>query len=255
MEKSRLNLFTVLSHVFSAFALALIIGYGVWFISDGRFPDFHYLENYYVDLSQALLKGQVALLQQPDPRLALLADTHDAPATRIPYLWDMSYYHGKYYLYWGPAPALFYVIYSAIKGEPAPAQLGVLAAYGGIAGVLLAFLYILRRRFFPRAPAFSIGVVLLAACLNPAYAFLLERPLTYETAILSGQLFLLIGLFFWLLYLAYRKGWVLIFTGLFWGLAVLARYDTLISVLVYTGAALLFLWRSGMERHGDGETG
>jgi hypothetical protein len=46
------------------------------------------------------------------------------------------------------------------------------------------------------------------------------------------------------LYLIHRKGWLLILSGLSWGLAVLARYDTLISVLVYTGFVLVYFWLS-----------
>src|SRR5512138_2879306 len=95
---------TVFLHIFNGLALLVIIFYGTWFISSGTFPSFHHLENYYVNLSQAFLKGQVALLDTPDPRLASLTDPHQAAGTKIPFLWDVSYYHGKYYIYWGPAP-------------------------------------------------------------------------------------------------------------------------------------------------------
>ncbi len=237
------SLLSLLPHAFNGLVLAFILLYGIWFASDGHYPRFHFLENYYVNFSQALQKGQVALLDQPDPRLASLPDTHQAPNSGIPFLWDVSYFHGKYYIYWGPTPVISYLIYAAITGKPGPAQLGVLSAYGGIACVLLALLYLLRRKFFPRAPIFTIGIFLLAACINPPYAFLLSRPLTYETAILTGQLFLLLGVAFFALFLIYQKNRLLVLAGLAWGLAVLARYDTVISAIVYTGAALFYIWK------------
>jgi hypothetical protein len=238
------SILPVLPHIFNGLVLGLILYYGIWFTSDARYPTFHFLENYYVNFSQALLKGQIALLDQPDPRLAYLQDTHQAPDSGIPFLWDVSYFHGKYYIYWGPTPVIYYLAYTLARGKPAPAQLGVLSAYGGIACTLLATLYLLRQKFFPRAPVFSIGIFLLAACINPPYTLLLSRPLTYETAILTGQFFLLLGIFFWVLFLIYKKGWLLVLAGLPWGLAVLARYDTVISVAVYTGIVLFYLWKT-----------
>ncbi len=99
-----------LSILLVGLTLGIIIWYGLWFTSDGHYDHFSGLENYYVNFSQAVQKGQVALLQQPDPRLSKLKDTHDVVKTHLPYLWDVSYFHGKYYIYWGPSPVLYFLI-------------------------------------------------------------------------------------------------------------------------------------------------
>ena len=80
--------------------------FAAWYSSAGHFPVFPHIQNDYVDLGTAFLRGQLALLERPDPRLADLGDPYEFTQRKgIPYRWDASYYGGKYYLYWGPAPA------------------------------------------------------------------------------------------------------------------------------------------------------
>jgi hypothetical protein len=60
---------------------------------------------YYGLLTQALLAGQLNLEIAPDPRLLKLANPYAGPqGTDRPH--DMSFYRGKFYLYYGVTPAL-----------------------------------------------------------------------------------------------------------------------------------------------------
>ncbi|MDE3061395.1 MAG: hypothetical protein KGJ06_10330, partial [Pseudomonadota bacterium] len=61
----------------------------------------------YQMLGQAFLAGHTHLGTVPDPRLLALPNPYN-PAGRdgIRLLWDASLYQGKYYLYFGPVPAL-----------------------------------------------------------------------------------------------------------------------------------------------------
>ena len=67
-------------------------------------------ENPYLYYNQfdAFMHGQLHLVAEPDPRLALLENPYD-PYQRggISYLWDTVYYNGKYYSYYGVAPIFF----------------------------------------------------------------------------------------------------------------------------------------------------
>ena len=62
----------------------------------------------YYNQFDAFMHGQLHLVAEPDPRLALLENPYD-PYQRggIGYLWDTVYYNGKYYSYYGVAPIFF----------------------------------------------------------------------------------------------------------------------------------------------------
>ena len=72
--------------------------------------------NFYGLLGDAFLSGQTYLKITPSPQLLALADPYD-PHANAPYLlWDASLYNGKYYLYFGPGPALIWAAAKAIFG-------------------------------------------------------------------------------------------------------------------------------------------
>lgn len=66
-------------------------------------------------LSNAFLSGNLHLEVTPDPQLLRLDNPYD-PAKRgaIPFLWDLVLYKGKYFVYWGPVPALLMYIPSRL---------------------------------------------------------------------------------------------------------------------------------------------
>ena len=234
----------------TAVLFSAISVYSLWYTSAGLFPKFPQVGNMYTDLSEALQQGQISLLEKPDPRLVALPNPYDLRQLEtIPYHWDASYYAGKYYLYWGPVPAVIMALYGVITQLHPPDQLVVLFSYLGIAAIIILLLFQLRKKFYPRVPAISIFFFVLVACLNMPFAFLLGRPQVYETSIINGQFFLLLGLFAWLQYLFSDKRPWLILAGLSWGLAVSARYNLVLSVSIYLGCVLFwFLRSSGMTR-------
>src|SRR5688572_9679064 len=95
-------------------------------------------------LVRGYLKGQLHLDAVPDPRLKTLADPYD-PAQNAPYrLPDASYFNERYYLYFGPVPAVVLMApYELLTGRELPtgaatfvfAALGFLAACGVWLGI------------------------------------------------------------------------------------------------------------------------
>lgn len=87
----------------------------IWFVTTGLMKTL-ISETNYLDLqANAFAKGQLELEVPPDPALLAFKDEslyEPENRTGIPVLWDATLYNGKYYLYWGPAPAL---LLSAIK--------------------------------------------------------------------------------------------------------------------------------------------
>jgi hypothetical protein len=228
---------------------ALISAYALWYTSSGHFPFFPAIQNDYVDLGQAFLHGHTFLEEQPDPRLAALPNPYEYKQRKqIPYHWDASYYGGRYYLYWGPVPALVSATLQAVFRTPPSASLLVDLAYIGLLGILLALLVNLSRQFPTAGSGISIWLFLVMGFFNLPLLFLIGQPRHYQASILYGQLFLLAGLLGFALYSGGRKpGW-LAFSGLTWGLALACRYNLAISIGIYVLFVILWL---GVQRNRD----
>ncbi|HYR27300.1 MAG TPA: hypothetical protein VEU30_02470 [Thermoanaerobaculia bacterium] len=78
---------------------------------------------YYAQLAEGFRRGHTYLPFAPDPRMATLVDPYDygqRDAAGISYLWDASWYRGRYHLYFTPLPVVFfYLPYHWIAGEHA----------------------------------------------------------------------------------------------------------------------------------------
>ena len=235
--------------LFTTVLIAGLCAYAAWFTSFGRFPSFTRVANPYVELGEAFLHGQVALLEQPDPRLTALENPYDYQQREtVPYRWDLSYYKGKYYAYWGPVPALLYAAVQLFTRVPPPDQMGILVFYGGLGALLTLTLFLARQWAYPNAPAASIPLFVLAALLNLPFAFLLARPQVYETSVLAGQFFLFGGIFAGLCYARSRRTAWLAAAGLSCGLAAASRYNLAITVGLFTAFAVTRLWRAARSR-------
>lgn len=194
----------------------------------------------YIDQAKAFLQGSTSLLFEPSPQLMALADPFDFKARKdLPHLWDGSLYHGKYYLYWGPVPAIILAAIMAVVGNQVPDPLIVIISAIGILIILLLLLMQVRKHIYPQAPVMSIGLALLAALINLPYLFMLGRAHVYETSIIMGQLFLLLGLAGSFFYTHSKKPGFLIMAGLCWGLAIACRYTLIISVAIFL---IFLLW-------------
>jgi hypothetical protein len=237
-------LFPEFGTALAAIICVLISAYSVWYVSAGMFPEFPRATNAYLDLAQSFLHGQLSLLDEPDPRLIALDDPYDPARRDMPYRWDASYYNGEYYLYWGPVPALILAAFEGVTGISPPASFVNLASYIGTAAVLLALLLRLKQAFFPNAPPISSSLFLVFGVVNLPYFFLLGRVEIYETSIIAGQFFLLLGLLGWTMFITGSKRSIwLIASSLCWGLAAGSRYNLLFAVLIFLSFALAWLKR------------
>jgi hypothetical protein len=236
----------------AALALSLVVGaglvaYSLWYTSSGRFPSFPDIQNDYVDLGQSFLRGDLALPERPDPLLAELGNPYDYSQRKgIPYHWDASYFEGRYYLYWGPAPALVSGLTAFITGSPLPASVLVLIPYLGLIAVLAVLLWYFSSAFEGRV-RYSIGIFILIGFFNLPMLFTIGQPRHYQASILFGQFFLLSGLLAWVLHTRDRRLSWLVLAGLAWGLAFASRYNLAISIAIYMAGALLWFWRYGRE--------
>jgi hypothetical protein len=204
--------------------------------------------SYYDMQAQAFLHGQLDLLQKPNPKLLALPDPYD-PTQNSPYrLHDAVLYNGKYYLYWGPFPALILAGMELVTNQTYSDSFLVLLFMTGYILFLSLILVELRRKTFPDSPNWIlVSGILIGGLMNPAL-WLLARPAIYEAAITGGQFCLLAGIFFALT--AFKDEGTsigkLILSGTFLAFSVLAR----ISLVLGVGWVTLLVGYSILKRLG-----
>jgi len=151
-------------------------------------------DTYYNLLAQGFRAGQLSLKKEVPPGLGQLADPYDPAANALyrsaPYqTTDLSYYKGRFYLYFGVTPALLlFWPFVALTGHYlSPRQaVAIFCAVGFLAGVgLLRGLW---RRYFA-----EVGVGVMAACalalgLATGVPMLLQRGAPHEVAISCGYM-------------------------------------------------------------------
>ncbi len=171
-------------------------------LSNGNVPNQYGGELDYNELTSGFLHGHLYLLIHPPRGLIALANPYN-PALNGPFqglngaYHDLSYYHGHFYLSWGPTPVL--TLYAPWRLLDLPQLQGTLAtciyAIVGL-GFALAFWSFLVSTYLPRVRLWRVtlgGVALAAGSVIP---FLLRRPDVYEVAVACGYCFAMASLYF-----------------------------------------------------------
>ena len=187
-------------------------------------------KGYYNLLSYSLIRGHTYLPIYPNPEFLALDDPYD-PVANFDYrisgnIHDLSFYNGRYYLYFGITPALtLYVPYMFLTGKGLPDNFTVfLFSFLGFIFSLLLLVHI-RNKYFNNFPSFLFYLSLILLAVGNMTCWLMERPMFYEVAISSGLCFLMGGLYFLSLSFSEKSfKWILYFlSSLFLGLVVGAR--------------------------------
>jgi len=202
-----------------------------WF---SRQPD-----GYYELLTAGFRDGHTYVRLQPPPGLLALPDPYD-PVANAPYrAHDMSFWRGRYYLYFGVTPVLifFWPVAAATGWYPTePCAVAIFSLGGFLAAV--ALLRAIRHRHFPSAPLWSLGAGMLCLAWANPILMLTSAARFYEVPICCA--FFLQMLLFGAVYRALhsaRPWFWLVAASLCFGLAVGARPDYVL------GAPLLpVLW-------------
>ncbi len=189
---------------------------------------------YYNLLVRSFRAGQLNLIIYV-PGFAQLANPYD-PAAHAPYrVLDMSYYKGKFYLYFGVTPALvLFWPYVVLTGHYLPQKAAAICfcSIGFLAGVGL--LCALWRRYFAEVNVAMVSAGALAMGLVTCVPFLLARCDVYEVAISCGYAFTMLALLcIWKAIhdLSRQTRW-LAGASLMYGLAVGARPSLLFGAIV-----------------------
>ena len=240
------------------FSLGLVVAFYAWATSPGvpLFARFDGGGSYYNLLARGFRSGHLSLLKEVPPGVLKLKDPYD-PQQNAPFgMHDVSYYKGKFYLYFGAAPALLlYGPFAAIFGRELDDRQAVFLFSCGafLAGSFL--LTRIRRRHFP-----GIGIALeagglIAIGLAAMVPVLLRRQQVYEVAISSADAFFIASLL--CLYLSLsgdrRLSW-LACASLSYGFAIASRPTYLFGAACLL-VPVLFNGRSGEPTTGVGGSG
>lgn len=219
----------------------LVLVLYLWIVTAGRITQWPSGRDYYWKLSQAFQNGQLYLLEEPNPELAKLENPYDHHQREgLAYLWDTTYYDGKYFLYWGPVPAVLGALISPLTSRPVTDAGLVFSFVMGTALFSVLLLREISRQY--KIPRWAFWGGVSVSMVNVPLIWLLTRPTFYEVSISGGQFFMMAG--FYLLFLGFRNpqlqsGWIAA-SALSFGLAGASRINLLPSVIVL---AALILWR------------
>ena len=235
--------------IFSVGMALLYIGY----VSAGHMTAWPRTTEYYNMLADLFLQGTTALLVEPPPELASL--DYPWPASMRegvhPTLNDASYYEGKYYLYWGPAPAGVAATWKMFFRQRVGDEHIVFIAANAVLLMSTLILVQLRGRFYPTMPGWLFWCTLLAVATVHPLLWNLNRPKIHEAAITGGQAFLLAGLCLALPAIEGRRvGAVrLVLAGTMWALALASRMALAVAI---GGLVLATVWGLIRARAVDG---
>ncbi len=159
----------------------------------------------YAELAKSMAEGKLYLEEEPPQWLKDMADPYDKgardeaqKATGEPYLFDVAYHDGHYYVYFGVVPVLlFYLPFYLLTGANFPTAIGVLIM--AVAFVLGATALLDRfARYHFRSVSLGVYLLLqipLVACSGILY--LVKFPTFYSLPIMCGLAFSVWGLYCW----------------------------------------------------------
>jgi len=183
--------------ILAIFGVLLVMIVYIWFISLGLWTQWPGITGDYVQLAAAFQHGSLSLDVKPSPAILGLRNPYDPGERRnLRYPKDLSLYKGKYYLYFGPVPALFMLIARPISSGPIGDQYLVFVFAAGILIFQSLLIMNLWKRYFRNISFWVILLCILFCGLTSPIPWMLTDARVYEAASTCGQFFFLAGLYF-----------------------------------------------------------
>jgi hypothetical protein len=151
-------------------------------------------DDYYRLLVRGWRKGQLSLDKLPSPELLALADPYDPLQNAAHKLGDASLYQGKYYIYFGAAPAFTLMLpYGLLTGREMTTGAAIFV-FCSVAFLAASALWLaLRRRYFAGSSMLVGPLGVLAIGLGTHLLAPAQRPMFWELAIVSGVAFAMLA--------------------------------------------------------------
>jgi len=236
---------------------ALVIGIFAWSAESGflELASPHAEDSYYNLLVQGFRAGQLNVRREAPPGLTQLANPYD-PAVNTSYVWDshyqsydMSYYKGKLYLYFGVTPALvFFWPYVALTSHYLPDKDAVVIFYALGFLVAAGLSRAVWRRYFSEVSVWVVALGILTLGLATGILENLSRCDVYEVARSCGFAFTMLALaaIWGALREPRRQVLWLLLASLAYGLAIGSRPSLLFGVIILL-IPVARAWRAAIE--------
>ncbi len=221
-------------HALSIILLALL---ALVYFSLATVFTYHFItyKGYYGYLADAFMHRQTSLLVKPNPKLFTLTDVYD-PVQSFPYrLHDASFYKGKYYLYWGPVPALTRIVFA---NKPQEGFFVFLYTFISSAAAYL-ILKRIKNTYFTKLSSVYLIIGLCFIAFNSIVITFLPRAGVYPyngvyyESIAAAQGFFLIGLYYFLDFFLKRKRHDVLIANIFFSLSIGSRISYLLPVAAF----------------------
>ncbi len=212
----------------------------------------HNLDGFYDFLGQAFAGGHTYLPVAPSPKLLALADPYDPKVDNSIRHQDFVLFHGRYYLYFGAAPAvLLFTPWRLLTGHDLPEPFaGFLLCFGGFLFSTAALLRVLELAG-ARLQAGLLVLLVFGLGFCQSVPFLLNRVFVYEIAIAGGYFCLSAAVFCLARAFAGQAGasprW-LAASGLAFGMAVACRPHLVLAGVTAAVGLCIYLARRGRIR-------
>jgi len=237
--------------ILAGLAFLLVTAAYIWFVSSGLWTTWPDTTDYYDQLGSSFRHGQLALASPPDPALLTLSNPYDPELRKdIEIGVDYTLYQGRYYLYWGPVPALILAALKIFGPITAGDQYFAFAFIFGLFMVEGLLLLRIWRRFFQNLPNWMLVAGILAAGFCAPLVWMLAYPRIYDAASSGGAFFVLAG--FYCLYDLGEKNWrsssQLMLAGVLLACAIGTRMTQIFPVGFLVFAAILAKVRGASGR-------
>lgn len=196
-------------------------------------------------LGEGFRRGQLSLPIDPAPELLAAPDPYDRAYGKY-WLVDATLHDGKWYLYWGPLPALTQALVKGLlRIDRLIGDQFLVLGFSLVSTVFGALLIEdLRRRMFSEVPRWVSAFCVLALAFANPVVYLVATAGQYQAAIASGQAFLVGGV--WCAFRAVqgappdaqRRSWLLL-SGAGLGAALACRISLGAAAVVLAALTLV----------------
>ena len=162
--------------------------------------------NMYDELACAILDGKTYIDNNDVPdSLKELSNPYDTALRQIKsdqtgdkYRWDVAYFNGHYYVYFGIVPLLLmYLPFRLITASPFPTALGIIIfAILFVVGVY-KLITLLAEKKFKNLTVGNVLLIFITTVISCGLLFLVKRPDFYSIPIITGMTFSVFGIYNW----------------------------------------------------------
>jgi hypothetical protein len=191
---------------------------------------------FYDQLADGMRQGNLYLPNGPHPQLIAQPNPYD-PINMHWWNLDATYYKGRYYIYWGPFPAIIQLLGKKALGiqRTVGDQYLVFLFFSLMAVFSVPLVDRMARRLSSGIPPWLIGLCVLGLGLANPVTFLLASAGVYQAAIAGGQAFLFLGIIFafdavWETAHGERRTAWLLLAGIAWSMAIASRLSIILAV-------------------------